>query len=257
MPNKKKLVIFLLVWSIICAGRLYGQTEYPSLFKNSDLVIEGCLTLEKHGQNNWLVLHARDAQTYLLKGALSEKLKKMLLGLGKNNLVSITGKLNGSSISCKESYQYETRDKGKKELKASRICIRYYKLWVAQILSAKKSSEEMPPPKRAPEEEKKLSRPLQQRPLVLPVMGEVYGEIAEVNLKSPVKTIVIASQDKANPRKNITLILSPDTRIAKKIGQAEPLVLLPEALKTGQRVTIVYSRDEFKSTALLITVTKE
>lgn len=219
----------------------------------------GRLNLEKHGQEDWLILHSKDALTYLIRGSLVETLKNSFLELGENNLVSVTGNKDGSSnVSCEQSYQYEYNEKSARELKIATKCIRYYNLEVTQIQFAKKSDEEIPPPKRDIEEERRLTKSVsQQQPLIPPIVGEIYGIVTSVNLKSPIKTIEIDNQDKSSPMKKITLMISPDTRIVKKIGEEEPMALRVGALQTGQEVTVVYSHGELKSEALFITITKE
>jgi hypothetical protein len=218
----------------------------------------GRLSSEKHDPEEWLVLHAKNAETYLITGSLGEKLKNSLLELGENNLVSVTGIRDGRShISCDQSYKYEYNKKGERELKIDTKCIRYYDLGVTQILFAKKSDEEIPPPKRDIEEERRLTKRTGQQSLIQPIVGEIYGVVSFINLKSPIKTVEIANRDKDSPLKKITLIISPDTRIAKKIGEEEPMAFGVNALRAGQEVTCMYSRGELKSEALFITITKD
>jgi len=257
MKKRKAILGLLGLFSILAWGLGYAQTESQPSPAASVISTEGRLTTEKHGEEEWLVLHAKDATTYLISGNLREQLKNKLLELGANNLVSINANIDGRShVSCDQSYQYEAKEKGEKELKISTKCIRYYILEVTRILSAKKSNEEIPPPKRDVAEESRLTRNLKQQPLIAPIMGEIYAKITAVNLKSPIKTLEVANQDKDSPIKELTLVISPDTRIVKKIGAEEPLGLRAEALKAGQKVTVVYSKGELKAEALFITITE-
>ncbi len=237
----------------------YGQTKTPSLEQQPIISVVGRLVLEKHGKDEQLLLHSKDAQAYLIIGNLKEKLKNLLLELGKDNLVSLTGKQSGkSNISCERTHKYEYNERGERELKTETKCIRYYLLQPTQLLEAKKSDEEIPPPKRDTEEEKNMlwlegiDKPVSAHTII----GEIYGVVSSVNLRTPIKTVEIANRDKNNPLKRITLVISPVTRIVKKIEE-EPMALSANALKAGQEVTAVYSRDEFKSEALFITITKE
>jgi len=218
----------------------------------------GRLVLEKHGEKEWLVLHAKDAKTYIIKGGFVEKLRSLLLDLGKDNLVTVTGKQDGSyDISCHNIYKFDA--KGNKIIDTQ--CIRCYNLGITQIIEAKKSDEKMPPPKRDIGEEKKVMMNalsgLQKEGLVQILTKE--GTISSINLRSPIKTIEITYQDKDNQLRKEVLLLSPNTRIAKKniADDKEPMYLSVNSLQSGQRITAVYSRDERKSEALFITITKE
>jgi hypothetical protein len=257
MIEEKKFISlsFLFVFIFLIIG-VYAQTESPALKEPSVISVEGRLSTEQHGQEEWLVLHAKDAKTYLVKGDLKEELRNKLLELGTDNLVSVTGNQDArSNVSCEQSYQYESKEKGKQELKVSTKCIRYYNLEVTQVIFAKKSDQDLPPPQRDIAEERRLTKGLGQQPLLSPIIGEIYGKITAVNLRSPIKTLEVTNLDKNSPLKNITLVVSPDTRIAKKIGQEEPMGLRPDALKVGQKVTVVYSKGELKTEALFITIT--
>jgi hypothetical protein len=258
MLKKKKVWGLILLACFATVVLVYAQTEAPSSNPQQTVSVLGRLALEKHGQQDWLVLHAKDADTYLITGTLIEKLKGSLQEFGENNLVLVSGNKSGRyNISCERTYKYVYDDKGKKELKVAATCIRYNILEVAEIVSAKKSDEEIPPPKREIEEEKKLTESLGKQPLLKPIMGEIYGKIKSLNLKSPIKTIAIVNRDKNSPVKKITLIISGDTRIVKKTAGEEPIPLMKEALKVGQEVTVVYSKTELKSEAIFITITKE
>ncbi|MFH0913019.1 MAG: hypothetical protein V1884_01885 [Candidatus Omnitrophota bacterium] len=258
MLKEAALIFGLLSISIFPLPLVYSQTDSLALTENSIVSVEGRLAVEKHGQEEWLVLHAKDAQTYLVTGNFSGKLKNTLLELGKKNLVSLTGILDGkSNISCAQSSQYEYNEKGERILITDTACIRYYHLGVTQIDSTKTSDEKMPPAQRYADEERRMSANRGTQGLTPLITGEIYGKITSANLRSPIKTITVANQDKDSPIESITLIITAGTRIVEKIGEKEPLALRTDALKTGQNVTAVFSKDELKNEALLITITKE
>jgi len=261
IKEKKVRVGLFLLLCILASSLTYAQTQTEPLSGEQPIIsVEGRLVLEKHGQEDWLVLHAKNAETYLIIGEFKEKLKNSLLELGKGNLISVTGKSGGrSKLSCEQNYQYKLNKEGQRELAAESKCIWYYNLGVTQLLFAKKSDEEMPPPKRDIEEEKRMTaRDGQNQGLTMPLItGEIYGKITSVNLKSVVKAVEVANRDKDSPLKNIALVITPGTQIAKKIGKEEPMFLKDGALKAGQEIIAVYSRSEFKSEALFITITKE
>ena len=90
-----------------------------------------------------------------------------------------------------------------------------------------------------------------------PVIAEIKGTISSLNLKSPIKTLKITNANKDDPLKEIILLIGPNTRVAKSIGEEEPMYITANALEENQEITAVYSRDERKSEALFITIKKE
>jgi len=257
---KKSWGLFPLILVFFLLSLAYSQTELQPQDKDSNISVVGRLAFEKPGQEELLVLHAKDAQTYLIIGTFREKLKNSLIELGQNNLVSITGNKDGRyNTACERFYKYEYNKQGEKELKTEARCIRYYFLEATDILFAEKSDEEIPPPKRDTKEEERMRENRRGQPPTreLLVMGEIYGRVTAVNLKSPIKTIEVANRDKDSPLKKITLLITGKTRIAKKIGEQEPMTLTEKALKPKQEITAAYVRGEFKSEAIAITITKE
>jgi hypothetical protein len=257
---KAKIVIGLLGVALLFPLAVDSvQAESRPLHQRPTISVLGRLALEQSGQKERLVLHAKNAETYLIKGNLIQELKNLLSEFGENHLVFVTGKQDGkSSVVCEYFRKYEYDDKGEGKFKTDVKCIRYWNLEVIQVLFAKKSDEPIPPPKREIEEERRLIAGKNILALEPPVItGEIYGKVISVNLKSPIKTIEIANRDKSSPIKDIILMITPDTRIVKKIGEQEPMALAPEALRSDQEVTAVFFRDEFKSEALYITITKE
>lgn len=248
---------FLFLFLLSTAGAAYGQTAPRPLHERPIISVTGRLATEKHGETDWLILHAKTGDTYLITGGLAETLKKSLLQLGDKNYVFLTGNQDGrSTVSCDQSSEYEYNRKGNRALKIDAKCIRYYNLEVTQILFAKKSEETMPPPKRDAEEEAKLIKQA-QRKFTVPIAGEIYGKVSAVNLKSPVKTVDVENRDKNSPIQKITVLIDSQTRIAKSRGKEEPMFLSIEAVHPGQEVTVVYMHEEIKNRAMFITITKD
>lgn len=219
--------------------------------------VVGRLTLEKHGEGEWLILHGKDTITYTIKGDLAEKLKDLLLNLGETNLVSVNGNKNKlpGTLHCSRSYRFD--DEGNRIMDTR--CISHYDLEVTQIIEAKKSDEEMPPPKRnvSAEQEAKRTALRPHQGLTPTVIGEIQGTISSVNLKSPLKTVEITNQDLNNPLRKIVLLINSSTRIVKKLGDEEAIPTSARTLRKNQKVVAQYARDEFKNAALFITVLHE
>jgi len=55
----------------------------------------------------------------------------------------------------------------------------------------------------------------------------------------------------------LSVILTADTRIAKRTGKKDLEPILAQNLRPGQKVTVMYSRNEFRNKAIAITVTEE
>ena len=217
----------------------------------------GRLSLEQHGEDQWLVLHAKNSDTYLVTGKLQQDLKQTLAELGENNLFFLTGTLTGqSNVSCSQKNSFEYDNKGKKIKISDTVCIRYFIFDVFEVLSSRVSEEKIPDPKREIAEERRLIK--QSAAELTPAAhGEFFGTITAVSIQSPIKVIELANADKDSPLKKISLVLSPDTRIALALPEKEPVGVGLKALKKGQQVTAVYTRTELKSTAQFITITSE
>lgn len=224
----------------------------------------GRLKTEKHGQDEWLILHSVNGQGYIVKGKLTEDLKRILADLGEENLVWVAGRKDGaSSVSCHTSFAFD--EKG--ERKAGASCIRYYHLEVAKIGETKKSPEKLPPLKRDAEAEKKAlatassSSGLQAQSIVQYVTLE-SAVIQSLNMRTPIKTMEVRFQDKDGKTETKTLFIGQGARVAKKKAKMddtkEPFVDVSlNSLKVGQEVSVVYARDELKNEAVIITITKD
>lgn len=257
MKEKMLAKLFLFIFFFFLPA-LYVQAENKPLRQQPVVTVLGRLALENHSGKEQLILHAKNAETYLVIGNLIEKLKSSLKETGNNNMVSVTGNKDGrNNLSCQRSYKYEYDIKGERTLKIDAKCIRYHYLEITQILSIEQSDEQIPLPKRDIGEERRLLTIRETQGAEPLITGEIYGKIKSINLKSPVKTIMITNRDKTSPLKKITLLITSNTRIARKIGEEDPMMLSPKALKPGQEITAVYLRDALKSEALFLTITKK
>lgn len=271
---KSRARFLLVVWStfiLLPAFAMAAQEEGEpktitiKVFEPGESPIvetSGRLKLEKHGPQQWFILHAKDGQGYLIKGKLDEDLKKILADLGEENMVSLAGKKEGgSSVSCHNAYSFD--EKGEKKVKTS--CIRYYYLDVFKIGEAKKSSQKLPPLKRDPEAEKKTLATTFTRQQGLSLVQYVTierGIIQSLNMRSPIKTMEVSYKDKNGKSITKAMLINKDVRVAKKKikmdDTKEPFLDVGiNSLKVGQEVTIVYAQDELKNEATVITVTKD
>lgn len=250
------LVIIIGVFMGVAPISLYAQ-ENPLPQKIPEITALGRLTSEPSGENPRLALRGKDAKIYYLEGGLNEKLRGLLLELGSDNLISVSG-INDGSYSSSCTTTYTTDEKGKKNIEAR--CFRSYKLIVTRINEAKKSAEELPPIERDIREEQRvkasaISRAQTQNPAQV---GQIKGIITAVNFRAAIKTIKIAFRDKDNAPLSKTLIVNPSTYVAKKQPESEGMTQITiNSLRKGQEVSIGYARDERKTEALFITITKE
>ena len=87
------------------------------------------------------------------------------------------------------------------------------------------------------------------------VVGEFFGEVVELNLRSPIKTITIQNDDENDPLQQLILVINDKTVIARKgIGEEEGMLLTYKALEQGQNLSVIYSRSETQTKALTITI---
>ncbi|MDD5255286.1 MAG: hypothetical protein PHR11_04450, partial [Candidatus Omnitrophica bacterium] len=175
------------------------------------------------------------------------------------NLVSLTGIADGLyDIGC--TIKHMVDEEGKKT--SENECIRYYHLTVTKVLEAKQSDEKMPPPERDSGEESRSRRAAityqHQQGAARGSLVTVDAKIESLNLKSPIKTMNISFADKDGKTVKKDVLLTGDTRIAKKsIDASEPVFLEVNALAAGQKIHLEYSFDEDKNSALFITILKE
>ncbi|MCU0650691.1 MAG: hypothetical protein MUC52_00455 [Candidatus Omnitrophica bacterium] len=237
----------------VCAGLCQ-----PAPKADPALTLSGKIFLQKHGKSEWVVLHAKNSKAYLLIGDLLDNLKAISSDKNPRIIVTLTGSLDGkSNVSCKQQTSVEADAKGNKKTSTKVNCIRYHVFDVLSIDSAAESDETIPAPLPDVAAGQKALRAAEQAVRKQGIMGEIYGRIKSCNIQSVPKTIDVQNADRTSPLKSLTVIITADTRIVKKIGQTEPSPLLAENLKPGQRVTVVYTRNEIRSEAMFITVTKE
>ncbi|MDD5347780.1 MAG: hypothetical protein PHT59_04115 [Candidatus Omnitrophica bacterium] len=234
-----------------------GPAEQPA--RQQGLVrVTGRLITQGDGQDEWLVLHARNGQLYRITGDLAKTLGGVLSTRGQKNLVTVAGFPDDRSLApCSSSSTYEYNDKGEQVLKTEVRCLQYFDLNCVELIENTVSDEEMAPALRDKAAEDQFRSTMPRANPVTAIVGEIYGIIESVQLRGPVKTVTVRNRDTASSLKKISLILEPQTRIVRKIGFAEPIGLSPNALEAGKEVTVVYARDERKTVASFITITKE
>ena len=67
-----------IITSVLLIGALLIMAAGPSYAKDKEKVsVVGSLIYEKHGQDQQLILHARNRETYHIKGRLIEELKEI------------------------------------------------------------------------------------------------------------------------------------------------------------------------------------
>ena len=252
------MVSGLVLLIIMISGQAIAQEDTPPAPPMEEVNVEGRLKLESRGEEEWLVLHGKDAQTYHILGSLTQELTGLLEDLGIHNLVSVEG-LKGafpSTINCEHSYKFN--EDGTKTMKTE--CIPYYDLDVKKIIASKVSAEEMPPPETDKKEEARIRRSAlsQMEKEGLIKLGSIKGKISSLNVRSPIMTVEITYSDKdGNPVKKV-LLLTSNTIIAKKTFEdEEPLYISETSLRVGQEVNVEYSTDEMTTEALFITVLRD
>ncbi|MFA5099516.1 MAG: hypothetical protein WC547_01345 [Candidatus Omnitrophota bacterium] len=212
----------------------------------------------QRGQTQQLILNAIDASAYIITGDLFDPLQKIAQQKTGINLVTITGvRSRSSSLTCERSTKYENKDDGTREQITDVVCIPYFYLDARAIVSVAESDQPMPPAKRDAAAESSMISRASQTNIAPPAIGEIYGTITACNFKASVKTIEVRNRDSQSPMKSITLLITSDTRVVKRIGKSEPAGISPDTLNAGQHVTVIYSLSEERTNALFITVTKE
>ncbi|MFA5430412.1 MAG: hypothetical protein WC329_04575 [Candidatus Omnitrophota bacterium] len=258
---------FILISSLLCPvqpAAAENNTKQPAAgapAKDVQIQVSGKVSVEKM-QNNKDRIWFTDLQgkSYRLSGELSGELKDKFAELGENNLFSLKITPDGKySLSCEKTQTYVFNNKNERTLQIDAKCIRAYFAGIDAILSAKRSDKPGPEPIRDIVEERNLiASASSQKPGIIPfTTGEIYGKISAMDLNSPFKTLTVTNRNSSEALKKISAVITQNTRIVKKIGAAEPIILLPNALSVGQEVTVVYARDELKNEALFITITKE
>jgi hypothetical protein len=256
--QSKLLVFFCLpgLWSLILTGpACRAQTEPQD---PGSITVTGRVSMQQRGKDNDLILHSTDGTAYLIKGDLTDQLQQIAQKKADVNLVTITGIARGSSsVSCKRTNAVTNMPDGSKAIQTEVRCIRYLHLDARSVVSVAESTRPLPPLKRDSAAESKMLSRAARPDLAPPDIGEIYGTITACNFKSAVTTIDVLNIDKKSPLRSITVLITADTKIAKRIGSAKPADITPDRLKPGQRVTVVYSKNDIRADAMFITVTKE
>ena len=252
------LIIYLSSWIPISYADTTLASTKPD--KKKELTVSGRVNLQEKPDKNHLVISCVDGNSYELYGQLSGTLETKAKELGMNNLFSLQIILDGRNrVSCEKSQTYVYNEENERTSKVTAHCIRYGLAEIKAILTEELSSKPLPQPIEDLEAEAKIIA--EQTPgknsAVGYVLGEIYGSIAEANINTPMQTITVVNKNKTSSLKQLVLLITGNTQIFKKIGAEEPIVLLPDALRRGQELTVVYSRDELKNEALYITITKE
>lgn len=213
----------------------------------STISVLGRLTQDTQLSKEALFLTSKDAKTYIIKGELVDKLKQILLDLGENNVVSLTGLQDGRhEIICRNTYSFDKKHRAVAESR----CIRCYHLTVRQIIETKTSNEEFPALERDRAEEDRVKKmalsgpsPITPSGLIQTVSRDVI--ITNVNLKSVIKTIGIKFMDKDGQFHEEILLVSPQTQFLKlqKTGDKTSLPVSINALQPNQKVSVVYAID--------------
>lgn len=228
------------------------------LGKEKDAIeVTGRLESEVWGEEEALIMHSQDASTYIIEGGLTEKLKDLLFELGEKNLISLKGYKTGkASVECKHSYRFDPEGNKKAETR----CFKYENLEVLEIINSGRSEEEMPQAKRDAQEEARAQASALYSDMSRDVAArggaiiQYEGTVKEINIKSPIKSMVVNSKDKEAKLRQLTLLLTANTRVAKEVNKEKGMGLDIKALKKGQKVVVVYSRDGFNCEALNITI---
>jgi len=200
-----------------------------------------------------LILHADDGQLYhILKNNLTDKFNTIFTELGKNNLITTKGTIDGrKNTNCNTYFSYD--DNGKRK-GVDVQCEDYLFFEPIAIDSYSESDLKLPKAKRAIERERaSLKKILSEPPPNPGVVGQFFGTIVIADTRSVVKHIVVENEDKNNRIKKMSFMVTSTTQIAKKT-KSDLLVISPKRLKKGQKVTIMYLRNnnKIKATSILI-----
>lgn len=265
------LLIFLFTFSCAVFAQAEQQLPLPVPKIRSDLKLRqlGQLAKEKEageftgrlGYHDWgkdkrLIFHGQDGLGYIIEGDMTEKLKDVLFQLGENNLVCLKAyKAKGHTIHCRHSYDFDAKGNRKEDT----VCLKYGSLEVFEIISQALSDQELPPLPRDSEAEAEARSRNSHEQFSLTggqksVLSQYKGTIKKVNLKSPIKSVVIVPDASSARAEEITLLLTANTRVAKRLSKDKGLALDAYSLKKGQKVLVIYSHDDFNGEALNVTV---
>ena len=254
IAKKLQVVFFILPVLFLCAaGHCQSKPE-----SGSDITVSGRLYVERRGNDEWLVLHGTDGKAYRVTGALAESLTAIALQKQDAHIVELAGLIDHDRTArdCTSRNEPARNDAGEEVINRTSVCIRYYHFEPRTIVSCVDSKETLPALERDTVAETKIKSSSPLGNLKPAIIGEIYGTIKQVNLRSPLKTVEIKNADKKSKVKSITVIITAKTRIAGAAAGKAPAFLLPENLKAGQSVIVTYDRNDIRAEALSISVTK-
>ncbi|MDD4940486.1 MAG: hypothetical protein PHS64_05255 [Candidatus Omnitrophica bacterium] len=262
MREKKLRVIFFVLpaISLLTAGLpfLLGYCQSTPA-SGSEITVSGRLYLEgSPDKGERLILHGVDQKAYLISGALAGQLLDIARQKKDLNRVELTGVLDPVKTirQCETRNDLAYNDKGEQIINRTASCIRYYHFEPRTIVSCIDSNAVLPELIHDTQAETHARASPPVNDLKPAMIGEIYGTIRQVNLRSPVKTVEIRNSDHKSDLKSVTVVITAKTRIARVVKGKEPVLMLPENLKTGQPVVVMYDKNEIRTEALSIAVTK-
>lgn len=245
--------------SVFLAGAplLFGQDRTGSA-SVTEITVAGRLYLDKLGTEELLVLHGTDKKAYLVSGALSIQLAAIARQKKDAHIVELSGLLDPAQTirNCDSRNDLAYNDKGEQVVNRTSTCIRYFHFEPRTIVSCVDSAVALPELEHDTLAEMHTRSAPPVGDLKPAIIGEIYGTIRQVNLRSPLKTVEIRNSDTKSTLKSVTVVITAKTRIARAVKGKEPVPMMPENLKAGQQVVVMYDRNEIRTEALSIAVTK-
>ncbi len=247
MKTKTLAILFSLLWAA-CAYAADTQS----------ITVSGRAVIEVSGDKERLLLHGSDGQMYVIEpAAVSGEIKSAAMKIGAMNSFTIEGTLGTQeTTSCKRANETFQAPDGTKGVRSNVSCITYKHITAERILSHAASDQTLPPPITDQKAEQKFILNSLNAPKARPITGEIYARIVSVSKTGAIRTISIENTDTSSPIRSLTALITADTQLARK-SAAGPEPLLPDQLKEGQSVTLVYEKSEKSTKALYITVNKE
>lgn len=261
MREKKLRAIFFIVpaFSVFMAASslLFGQ-DLAGSASGTEITVAGRLYFDKRGTEELLVLHGRDKKAYLVSGALSIQLATIARQKKDAHIVELTGLLDPAKTirNCDSRNDLKYNDKGEQVINRTSTCIRYFHFEPRIIVSCVDSDAALPELERDTLAEMQMRSSPPVGDLKPAIIGEIYGTIKQINLRSPLKTVEIKNSDPKSALKSVTVVITAKTRIARAVAGKEPVLMIPENLKAGQPVIVMYDKNEVRTEALSIAVTK-
>lgn len=247
MKTKTLAILFSLLWAA-CAYA--ADTQY--------ITVSGRVVIEVSDDKERILLHGSDGQMYIIEPrAVSGEIRAAAMQIGAMNSFTLEGTMGTQeTTSCNKTNEAFQEPDGTRGVRTNVSCVTYKYITAERIISYAASDQILPPPVTNKQAEQKLILDSLNTPKVRPVTGEIYARIVSVNKTGAIRTITIENTDTSSPIRSLTALITADTQLARK-GAEGPEPLLPDQLKEGQSVTLVYEKSEKSTKALYITVTKE